>query len=61
MWLQKAADGDFEDVRFRVICSNGTPEEVWRLKNGFAQWRLGKAYEKGNFGLVTDEEEALKG
>ena len=45
MWAQKAADSDFEIDTFRglwraYISPNGTPEEVWRLKLGFAQWRL---------------------
>ena len=26
----------------------------------YAQWRLGKAYEFGDLGLLTDEEKALK-
>ena len=28
--------------------------------DGYAQWRLGVAYEDGALGLLTDEDEALK-
>ena len=56
MWLQKAADSDF-DRPFRVISSNGTPEEVWRLKLGFVQWRLEQEEEKEE----QEEEEPTDG